>query len=87
MTAQEILEGITRHRANPLKGGEAGDPPPGFEIERKANEIEWALQALAEKLVEVDSMIDRLLTVGERHAELADEITKRIVRLETEKKP
>ena len=43
MTYQEILEGITRHRANPL------EIIPD-DIPRKLEEIEWALQALAEKL-------------------------------------
>lgn len=43
MTYQEILEGITQHRANPCLG-------IGFELQRKFDEIEWALQALAEKL-------------------------------------
>ena len=47
MTFQEILEGITRHRANPMATIGTGDT---VEVERKINEIEWALQALAEKL-------------------------------------
>lgn len=44
MTYQEILEGITRHRANPPTKDNLS------EFQRKINEIEWALQALAEKL-------------------------------------
>ena len=50
MTAQEILEGITRHRADPLDARFDG----GFGVQRKMQEIEWALQALAEKLVEFE---------------------------------
>lgn len=49
MTAQEILEGITRHRANPLQI----DVP--FDTIRKITEIEWALQALAELLRDQES--------------------------------
>ena len=44
MTFQEILEGITRHRANPMAADVLS------EIGRKISEIEWALQALAETL-------------------------------------
>ena len=44
MTYQEILEGITRHRANPARLDSAMD------MQRKIDEIEWALQALAETL-------------------------------------
>lgn len=40
---QEILESITRHRANPIEGESS-------EVVRKIDEIEWALQALAETL-------------------------------------
>jgi len=54
MTFQEILEGITRHRAHPITMNvPSGEVIPG-ELERKINEIEWALQALAEKMVEND---------------------------------
>jgi len=54
MTAQEILEGITRHRANP--------PGDGWSVHmedvlRKLNEIEWALQALAERMIEIEMAI------------------------------
>ena len=44
---QEILEGITRHRANPLSLSITKDTT---EVQRKVDEIEWALQALCEKL-------------------------------------
>lgn len=47
-TSQEILEGITRHRVNPAI---LGDP---LDQARKNTEIEWALQAIAEKLVELE---------------------------------
>ena len=56
MTYQEILEAITRHRANPLDlqvsmpWNKVGDE---FN-RRKLAEIEWALQALAEKLASGD---------------------------------
>ena len=43
MTFQEILEGITRHRTHRAT---VTDP----EIQRKFEEIEWALQAMAEAL-------------------------------------
>lgn len=46
MTYQEILEGICRHRANRV----SMDLNP--EMARKLDEIEWALQALAERLAE-----------------------------------
>ena len=46
MTAQEILEGVCRHR------GMMPSDLIGEDIRRKINEIEWALQAIAEKLVE-----------------------------------
>ena len=51
MTWQQIVESITRHRANPLviTTGDRMDKVAS-EIQRKANEIEWALQAIAEKL-------------------------------------
>jgi hypothetical protein len=45
MTYQEILEGITRHRASNVF-----QTPGNADIVRKLEEIEWALQALAEKL-------------------------------------
>lgn len=45
MTYQEILEGITRHRASTPPS-----TPATMDIYRKIDEIEWALQALAEKL-------------------------------------
>jgi hypothetical protein len=44
MTYQEILEGICRHRLNPLSSTDLD------ELQRKINEIEWALQALCENL-------------------------------------
>ena len=46
MTFQEILDGITAHRANPMPA-EGFDPA---EVRRKLDEIEWALQAICEKL-------------------------------------
>jgi hypothetical protein len=53
MTYQEILEGITRHRANPLTTRTDG----AFvtDVKRKLDEIEWALQALAEKLRDAEA--------------------------------
>jgi hypothetical protein len=53
MTYQEILEGIARHRANPLNLP-TGWPEVNLELQRKCEEIEWALQALAEKLRDRD---------------------------------
>ena len=61
LSFQEILEGITRHRANPINvtvniptgAGKATQDIAvhlSMELTRKINEIEWALQALAEKL-------------------------------------
>lgn len=52
MTYQEILEGITRHRATPFDGSRD-------DISRKVGEIEWALQALAEKLRDEENPIER----------------------------
>lgn len=48
MTYQEILEFITRHRANPV--AQVSGTALVAEIQRKVTEVEWALQALAEKL-------------------------------------
>ena len=50
MTYQEILEGITRHRINTLQLMQPSDTVNGHDLMRKINEIEWALQALTEKL-------------------------------------
>ena len=50
MTFQEILEGITRHRANPMSINQPSQSIIESEVSRKINEIEWALQALCEKL-------------------------------------
>ena len=47
MTYQQILESILRNRANLVTGNKLIAVP---ELCRKFNEIEWALQALAEKL-------------------------------------
>ena len=48
MTFQEILDGITRHRANRLF--ENINQDSSANLQQKIDEIEWALQALAEKL-------------------------------------
>lgn len=47
MTYQEILDEICKNRANLVTGNKLIAVP---ELCRKFNEIEWALQALAEKL-------------------------------------
>ena len=47
VTYQQILESILRNRANLVTGNKLIAVP---ELCRKFNEIEWALQALAEKL-------------------------------------
>jgi hypothetical protein len=54
MTYQEILEGITRHRVNTLQLMQPSDIVNGQDLMRKINEIEWALQALTEKLRDGD---------------------------------
>jgi len=56
MTYQEILEGITRHRADPAKVTVPDNIPLQgfFDVGRKLDEIEWALQAIAEKLAAGD---------------------------------
>jgi len=48
MTFQQILEGITRHRANRLGGDDETS------IQQKIDEIEWALQAIAEALADLE---------------------------------
>lgn len=48
MTALEILQGIIRHRGNPIADNSL------IERQRKDNEIEWALHALAEYLVNLE---------------------------------
>lgn len=50
MTYQEILEAITRHRVNTLQLMQPSDTVNGQDLMRKISEIEWALQALTEKL-------------------------------------
>jgi len=52
MTYQEILEGITRHRGMPVDAGDFDTLK--IDLRRKTDEIEWALQALAEKLAAGD---------------------------------
>ena len=47
MTYQEILEEIVENRSNPVEGDRLIKVS---ELQRKFSEIEWALQALAEKL-------------------------------------
>ena len=49
MTYQEIVQRITEHRANRLVYNDFGIPT---NIQEKVDEIEWALQALAEKLAD-----------------------------------
>jgi hypothetical protein len=49
MTYQEILEQIIENRNHLVTGNKLIAVP---ELLRKFNEIEWALQAIAEKLVE-----------------------------------
>lgn len=55
MTTQEILERITANRANELRtgSGQAFDS----DVARKIPEIEWALQALAEKLADLSMLM------------------------------
>jgi hypothetical protein len=55
MTYQEILEGIARHRANPV--AQVSGTALVAEIQRKVNEIEWALQALTEKLRDEEDFV------------------------------
>jgi hypothetical protein len=52
MTYQEILEQICENRSNPVSGDRLVKVS---ELLRKFDEIEWALQALAEKLAEDES--------------------------------
>lgn len=52
MKFQEILEGITRHRADKWKTEVPMNESVIPDLTRKLDEIEWALQALAEKLAE-----------------------------------
>jgi hypothetical protein len=47
VTYQEILEEICENRANPIDGNRLVKVS---ELKRKFSEIEWALQALAERL-------------------------------------
>ena len=67
MTFQEILEGITRHRANPMAADVLS------EIGRKISEIEWALQAIAEELrdreQEFKTARDEALAAVKEHSE------------------
>lgn len=44
MTYQEILEGVIRHRMQQIASVDQ------LEIQRKVNELEWALQSILEKL-------------------------------------
>lgn len=54
MTFQEIHERICVNRSNLISTSEGAKIISVNEILRKINEIEWALQSLAEKLVEKD---------------------------------
>lgn len=53
-TYQEILEGICRHRANRLPLGDGLEQGFAQAVQQKMDEVEWALQALAEKLRDAD---------------------------------
>ena len=48
MTFEEILRGVTRHRANRLGGDDETS------IQQKIDEIEWALQAICEALHDLE---------------------------------
>lgn len=50
MTFQEILEGIARHRVNLVQLNVPSGNVVGQDLRRKIDELEWALQAIAEKL-------------------------------------
>ena len=67
MTFQEILEGITRHRSHRAT---VTDP----EIQRKFEEIEWALQSLAEALRDREQNVPDGIQGKVRRDEL-DELT------------
>lgn len=56
MKAQELLEGICRHRAHPVSIESTVSQAANMEIRRKVDEIEWALQAIAEKLVDLETV-------------------------------
>ena len=87
MTFQEILEGIARHRANGVSmsakvahsGGAMVADVSDDEILRKINEIEWALQALAETLRDREQELKACVPFGERNEvdEAFDEYEKR----------
>lgn len=51
MKAQDILDGVCRHRAVPV------NPSDPLDIRRKFDELEWAAQATAEFLVELETSI------------------------------
>lgn len=71
MTAQEILEGITRHRANQLDLNR-----PLIGLNQKIDEIEWALQALAERAVETDSVLMRLMAATDKLANVTETLAQ-----------
>ena len=50
-TYSEILQGIIRHRLDPFNP----HADLAIELERKMNEVEWALQAMAERLAESEN--------------------------------
>lgn len=52
MTFQDIHERICRNRANLIATSEGAKLINVNEILRKINEIEWALQALSQKMAE-----------------------------------
>jgi hypothetical protein len=80
MTFQEILEGITRHRADPLELVFSRT-----DMRRKFDEIEWALQAMAELLalnplaVEVLNLQPSDVFVIKTKGPVSDEVAHRIV--------
>jgi hypothetical protein len=62
VTYQEILQEITKNRASPLEhNGEN-------EIRRKLDKIEWALQALAEKLRDDEALMEIARAMDNDHA-------------------
>jgi hypothetical protein len=78
MTYQEILEGITQHRANPLidtSDKDWSDMAKVTDVKRKIDEIEWALQALAERGKDIEQQLaEQTSTLARANQSIIDQM-------------
>jgi hypothetical protein len=77
MRAQEILEGIARHRANPVQYNVPSGELIASDVTRKIDEIEWALQALAELLRDQEQQIIDVVIDVHKQTDALNEMRKK----------